>query len=69
MMIGFTILMVGLVAFELVGIWGKGSKKEMIVFMGLALITLLFGYYYISNPYRDSFGGIILKIYDDIAGR
>lgn len=68
-MIVFTILMMGLVIFEIKNLWGKDNRKEMMVFIGLALITLAFGYYYISNPYRDSLAKKALKIYDSIFGK
>ncbi len=62
----FTILIVGLGVFETVRLWIRGKKKDMLVLVGLYLITLTFGYFYISNPYRDSLARLGLQVIDSI---
>ena len=68
-MIVFIILMIGLAVFEIKNLWGKSNRRDIIFFIGLTLITLAFGCYYISNPYRDSFAGKALEIYDAVIGK
>lgn len=40
----------------------KGQTREMIIFILFSLVTLIFGYYYYSNPHMESFSQRILSI-------
>ncbi|MFU0799239.1 MAG: hypothetical protein ACFWUE_01025 [Xylanivirga thermophila] len=39
----------------------EGTKKDIKVLIGFSIVTLLFGYFYLANPYRNSFTYITLK--------
>lgn len=62
-MILFTISILILSIFEIKAMIKKGLKNELKVFILLTLLTLILGYYYISNPYRKSFSNIILTFF------
>lgn len=46
---------------EVHGMMKKGKKKDVAVYLCFAVITLLFGSFYLANPYRDSLSHIVLS--------
>lgn len=58
----FSIVVVVLSAFEIWFMVKKKQKKEIIVYVFLAIFTLALGIYYFSNPYRESLVQRILNI-------
>jgi hypothetical protein len=56
------IIAVGIGAFEITGMIRRNEKKEITVFSGIALLTILSGYLYFSDPLRTSIAHTILSI-------
>lgn len=61
-MIFLCALIVVLSIYEIRGMAKKGQKKEIAAYICFAVITLLFGIFYLANPFRDSFSQIVLNI-------
>lgn len=66
MIVVFTVLVIGLIAFEIWKLWGKGMRREMATLIGLALVTLTLGYLFILNPFNRGIARIILDLQDRI---
>lgn len=47
---------------EIRAMWNKKLKKEILVFSVLAVIALLLGGFYLSDPYRSGFADQITKL-------
>ena len=62
-MILFTTLIIFLIIFEVKSMLRNKLKRELKVFILLALITFASGYYYISNPYGKSIANIIFTFF------
>lgn len=61
-MILLSIIVVVVSIFEIMILLKKKLKKELILYLCMAAITLAFGYFYLSNPYRSSFTNVILNL-------
>lgn len=63
MKVFLTILVLGISAYEITGMARRRQKKEIVLFIVIALLSLALGYFYISNPYMESLADYILKFY------
>lgn len=61
-MLTLFILVAILCIFDIYGMYKKGQKKEMAVYICMAIIALIFGYFYTSNSYTISFSQIIMDL-------
>lgn len=66
MIVGFVILTIGLAVYEIMGLWGKDSKGEIAVLVGLTLMTLALGCVFIADPYRLSVARVLLDLYEGL---
>lgn len=55
------ILIIVLGIFDIYKMYSKNQKKEIIVYIGMVIITLVFGYIYTSNSYKTSFSQIVMS--------
>ncbi len=60
-MVLFTILVIVVVAYELFRLMKLKYYREGIALGSIAIFTLALGYYYLSNPNRDSFSKVVLE--------
>jgi len=62
-MILLTVLVLGISVFEIWNMVKKKQKKEIVVFVVIAALTLAIGYIYISDPSRESLAQCILRVF------
>lgn len=62
-MIILILLVVGLGIYEVTQLLKKKYKKEAIIWICMGLITIVFGIYYMSNPFENSLSNILLSIF------
>ena len=53
-MILFTVIVLAIEIFEIISLVKEKKKKEIIVLIGMGIITLAFGFYYLKIPYTKS---------------
>lgn len=61
-MVPFTIVILVLAIWEMRKFWKQKHYKDLVLYALVSVVTLAFGYWYISNPYRSSFSYIALKL-------
>lgn len=62
-MIILILLVVGLGIYEVTQLLKKKYKREAIIWICMGLITIVFGIYYMSNPFENSLSNILLSIF------
>lgn len=62
-MIYIIIIILGIGIFEVRNLLKHQYKKEAIVWISMAVITLAFGIYYLYKPFPDSLSYILLNLF------
>lgn len=62
-MIYLIVIVMGIGIFEVVKLLKYQYKKEAIIWICMAVITLAFGIYYLSKPFPDSLSHILLNLF------
>lgn len=62
-MIYLIIIVLGIGTFEVINLLKHQYKKEAIIWISMAVITIAFGIYYLSKPFPESLSYILLKLF------
>lgn len=62
-MIILILLVVGLGIYEVTKLLKKKYKKEAVIWICMGVATIVFGIYYMSNPFQNSLSMILLSIF------
>jgi uncharacterized membrane protein HdeD (DUF308 family) len=54
---------IGITFYEVYNMLKEHLAKEAIFFIVMAVLTLIFGIYYLSNPFPDSLCYLLLKLF------
>lgn len=62
-MISLIVIVLGVGIFEVWNMLKKNLKKEAVVWICMAVVTVAFGIYYLSNPFGDSLCYMLLNLF------
>lgn len=62
-MIILILLVVGIGIYEVTKLLKKQYKKEAVIWICIGVVTIVFGIYYMSNPFENSLSNILLSLF------